>query len=160
MRYLTRHQMLWPESRRSGSNAVYDVITQLQGLDIAAAAWESDILPLRVAEYKREWLDELSLTGEVTWGRLYPPARDPEKARPNASLTRVAPVSICLREDLPWLLATAAETPLEALGSQLRRSCRFSGSGERCSPPTCCSGAGCCPASWMTCWANWSPAGG
>jgi len=118
MRYLTRHQMLWPESRRSGSNAVYDVITQLQGLDIAAAAWESDILPLRVAEYKREWLDELSLTGEVTWGRLYPPARDPEKARPNASLTRVAPVSICLREDLPWLLATAAETPLEALGSQ------------------------------------------
>ncbi len=118
MRYLTRHQMLWPESRRSGSNAVYDVITQLQGLDIAAAAWESDILPLRIAEYKREWLDELSLTGEVTWGRLYPPARDPEKVRPNASLTRVAPVSICLREDLPWLLATAAETPMEALGSQ------------------------------------------
>lgn len=118
MRFLTRHQMLWPESRRSGSNAVYDVITQLQGLDIAAAAWETDILPLRVAEYKREWLDELSLTGEVTWGRLYPPARDPEKVRPNASLTRVAPVSICLREDLPWLLATAAETPIEALGSQ------------------------------------------
>ena len=118
MRYLTRHQMLWPESRRSGSNAVYDVITQLQGLDIAAAAWETDILPLRVADYKREWLDELSLTGEVTWGRLYPPARDPEKARPSASLTRVAPVSICLREDLPWLLATAAETSLETLGSQ------------------------------------------
>jgi len=118
VRFLTRHQMLWPESRRTGSNALYDVITQLQGLDIAATAWESDVLPLRVTEYRREWLDELSLTGEVTWGRLYPPARDPDKARQNASLTRVAPVSICLREDLPWLLATAAPTPFEALGSQ------------------------------------------
>ena len=118
VRFLTRHQKLWPESRSTGSNAVYEVITQLQGLDIAAAAWESDILPLRITDYKREWLDELSLTGEVTWGRLYPPARDPEKVRPNATLTRVAPVSICLREDLPWLLATAAPTTVESLGSQ------------------------------------------
>ena len=118
VRFLTRHQRLWPESRSTGSNAVYEVISQLQGLDIAAAAWESDILPLRVADYKREWLDELSLTGEVTWGRLYPPARDLDKSRPNATLTRVAPVSICLREDLPWLLATAAPTTAESLGSQ------------------------------------------
>ena len=118
VRFLTRHQMVWPETRRIGSNAVYDVITQLQGLDIAAIAWESDVLSLRVTEYRREWLDELSLTGEVTWGRLYPPARDPDKTRQNASLTRVAPVSICLREDMPWLLATAADTSFESLGSQ------------------------------------------
>ncbi len=118
VRFLTRHQMLWPESRRTGSNAVYDVITQLQGLDIAAVTWENDLLPLRVADYKREWLDELSLTGEVTWGRLYPPARDPDKTRQNATLTRIAPVSICLRVDLPWLLATAAPTAIESLGSQ------------------------------------------
>jgi ATP-dependent helicase Lhr and Lhr-like helicase len=118
VRFLTRHQKLWPESRGTGSNAVYEVISQLQGLDIAASAWESDILPLRITDYKREWLDELSLTGEVTWGRLYPPARDPDKSRPNATLTRVAPVSICLREDLPWLLATAAPTSIESLGSQ------------------------------------------
>jgi len=120
VRFLTRHQMVWPDSRRTGSNAIYDAITQLQGLDIAAMAWESDVLPLRVTEYRREWIDELSLTGEVTWGRLYPPARDPDKTRQNASLTRVAPVSICLREDLPWLLATAAPTPIEVLGSQAR----------------------------------------
>ncbi len=118
VRFLTRHQRLWPDSRSSGSNAVYEVISQLQGLDIAASAWEIDILPLRITDYKREWLDELSLTGEVTWGRLYPPARDPEKTRLNATLTRVAPVSICLREDLPWLLATAAPTSIETLGSQ------------------------------------------
>ena len=118
VRFLTRHQRLWPESRSTGSNAVYEVISQLQGLDIAASAWESDILPLRITDYKREWLDELSLTGEVTWGRLYPPTRDPDKSRPNATLTRVAPVSICLREDLPWLLATATPTPIETLGSQ------------------------------------------
>ena len=121
VRFLTRHQRLWPESRSTGSNAVYEVISQLQGLDIAASAWESDILPLRIADYKREWLDELSLTGEVTWGRLYPPARDPDKSRPNATLTRVAPVSICLREDLPWLLATAAPTTVESLGSQAQQ---------------------------------------
>lgn len=118
LRFLTRHQKLWPDTRHTGANALYEVISQLQGIDLAATAWESDILPMRVADYRKEWLDELCLAGEVTWGRLYPPARDPDKSRPHATLTRVAPVSICLREDLTWLLETASDASWESLGSQ------------------------------------------
>ncbi len=116
-RFLFRHQGVMTGSRRQGANGLFEVIGQLQGLDIPTVCWERDILPLRVENYRKEWLDELSLSGEVTWGRLHPPARDPEKSRPTASLTRVAPISLFLREDREWLLETAGETKVEDLSS-------------------------------------------
>ena len=93
------------------------MIGQLQGLDIPSVAWERDILPLRVTWYQSEWLDELCLTGEVGWARVFPPPRNPDKSRPMASLTRVAPVSIFLREDLPWLASRAPTPEVEGLSS-------------------------------------------
>lgn len=103
MRFLFRHQGLTKSDNRAGSAGLFEVIGQLQGLDIPSVTWERDILPLRVQNYQPEWLDELCLTGEVGWARLFPPSRDPNKSRPMASLTRVAPVSLYLRDDLAWL---------------------------------------------------------
>ncbi len=117
LRFLFQHQSILPGRRRQGSTGTFDALVQLQGLDIPAVAWERDILPLRVENYKREWLDELCLAGEVGWGRLHPPGRDPEKSRPMASLTRVAPISLFLREDWPWLLSTAADCDIATLSS-------------------------------------------
>ena len=57
-------------------------------------AWERDILPLRVEGYRPEWLDELCLTGEVAWGRLFPPMKTGKRGRPMASMSRVIPVAI------------------------------------------------------------------
>lgn len=105
IRFLTRHMGVLPGSRPSGTNGVYQVLSQMQGLDIPSICWERDILPGRVDKYQSEWLDELCLAGEIGWGRLYPPKRDPERSRPMASLTRVAPISLFLREDLAWLTA-------------------------------------------------------
>lgn len=105
MRFLFRHHGIIESHRREGSNGLFEAIGQLQGLDLPSVAWERDILPLRVTGYHSEWLDELCLTGEVGWMRLFPPPRIPDKSRPMASLTRVAPVSLFLREDLPWLAA-------------------------------------------------------
>jgi ATP-dependent helicase Lhr and Lhr-like helicase len=116
-RFLFRHQGVVTGSRRQGANGLFEAIGQLQGLDIPTICWERDILPLRIESFKREWLDELCLTGEVAWGRLHPPARDPERSRPMASITRVAPVSLFLREDLPWLLQSATATHREDLSS-------------------------------------------
>jgi len=116
-RFLFRHQGVMTGSRRQGANGLFEVVGQLQGLDIPTVCWERDILPLRVENYRKEWLDELSLSGEVTWGRLHPPARDPEKSRPTASLTRVAPISVFLREDREWLVETAGETKVDDLSS-------------------------------------------
>ena len=117
MRFLFRHHGIVESHRREGMNGLFEAIGQLQGLDIPSVAWERDILPLRIASYRTEWLDELCLTGEVGWMRLFPPPRNPEKSRPMASLTRIAPMSIYLREDLRWLADRAPNPEFEGLSS-------------------------------------------
>jgi Lhr-like helicase len=121
VRFLTRHHGVLPVSRRSGTNGLFEVIGMMQGLDIPAVAWERDILPGRLDKYQLEWLDELCLTGEVGWGRLFPPTnRDPEKSRPMASLTRVVPMSLFLRSDLDWLQSSAISPGAGDLSSPAR----------------------------------------
>ncbi len=96
----------------------------MQGSEHPAAAWEAEVLPRRVARYKPEYLDQLCLAGEVSWGRLSPhPAfeRDPEegvhrRVRP----TRVAPLAIFLRADADWLLATPEPSPRDSLSHPAR----------------------------------------
>ncbi|HQX48832.1 MAG TPA: DEAD/DEAH box helicase [Planctomycetaceae bacterium] len=117
MRFLFQLHGIDKGHGRDGANGLFEVIGQLQGMDIPSVAWERDILPLRLAGYQSNWLDELCLTGEVGWARLFPPPRNPDKSRPMASLTRVAPISIFLRKDLPWLSARAPVPEIEGLSS-------------------------------------------
>lgn len=98
MRFLLAWQGVLPGKRMHGSGGLARVIEQLQGFDIAAGAWETDILPARVEGYDESWLDLLCLSGEVAWGRLAP------RASAAGAPTRAAPISIALRRDLPWLL--------------------------------------------------------
>ena len=44
---------------------------KLAGFEIPAAEWESSVLPARVRGYRPEWLDQLTLSGELVWGRLW-----------------------------------------------------------------------------------------
>jgi ATP-dependent Lhr-like helicase len=107
IRFLFRWQHLAPGSQLHGLDGALQVVRQLQGYEISAAAWESQILPRRIARYSSDLLDQLCLAGEVVWGRLSPhPAFDrqePGRVRP----TRVAPITIFLREDSGWLLSAA-----------------------------------------------------
>ncbi|UAJ78791.1 ATP-dependent helicase [Leifsonia sp. ZF2019] len=50
-----------------GVDAVASVVEQLAGARIPASAWESLVLPSRVADYSPTMLDELTATGEVIW---------------------------------------------------------------------------------------------
>ena len=79
----------------------------MQGYEIAASAWEPEILSKRIKGYSPAYLDQLCLSGEVMWGRLSPhpamEAGDARKIRP----TRIAPISFFLRESVEWLLPTA-----------------------------------------------------
>jgi hypothetical protein len=50
-----------------GVDGVASVIEQLAGARIPASAWESLVLPSRVADYSPAMLDELTATGEVLW---------------------------------------------------------------------------------------------
>ena len=42
----------------------------LDGFELPAGAWETDVLPARMRDYDPLWLDGLCLSGEVAWGRL------------------------------------------------------------------------------------------
>jgi ATP-dependent Lhr-like helicase len=115
-RFLWQHHGLVGEHRPAGANGLFEVLAQLQGIDVPAICWERDLLPARLADYSPQWLDELCLTGETSWGRLYPPAVAADKPRA-AGVTRVVPVSLFLRSDLLWLLSEASDVSVDALGS-------------------------------------------
>jgi ATP-dependent Lhr-like helicase len=111
MRFLLRFQHVQPGSQLSGTRGLVAVIEQLQGFELAAAAWEKSVLAARIESYRPEWLDALCLSGQVTWGRLQlrsprllaRPADDAQ-ANPRALPNRATPLSLVIRADLPWLL--------------------------------------------------------
>ncbi|MFO1304447.1 MAG: DEAD/DEAH box helicase [Burkholderiales bacterium] len=94
MRFLLRWQHLVPAERREGPDALDAVITQLQGFESPAAAWEAEILPARLLDYDFTWLDDLCLSGRVVWTRLTPPGgaggSGPIRTSPIALLPRRA----------------------------------------------------------------------
>jgi ATP-dependent Lhr-like helicase len=130
--FLERWQHLAPGRQLFGVDGTLAIIRQLQGAEFAAADWEAEVLPRRVADYGPEFLDQLCFSGEVSWGRLSPhPAfeRHAEDAARRVRPTRVAPLAIFLREDAAWLvdampkpsgdsLSHAAREVLEALESR------------------------------------------
>jgi ATP-dependent Lhr-like helicase len=116
-RFLSEYHHLLPGGRREGRLGLYEAVGQLQGFEMAASAWEADVLPGRVEKYQPEWLDTLSFSGELAWGRLRAPKRAEEERAAAASLNRAAPIALGFREDLAWLLpadrldASAAPQP-------------------------------------------------
>jgi len=119
-RFLFHHHSVQPGQQRRGPHGLFDVVAMLQGIDVPVVCWERDVLPARLADFSPSQLDELCLTGEVGWGRLNPAQRDPERGRPMASLTRVAPISLFLREDAEWLVVNANVADLETLSTPAR----------------------------------------
>ncbi len=103
IQFLTQLHGMAGEEKRSGTNGLFEVLSMLQGIDIPAICWERDILPARLSNYQSKDLDELCFTGEVGWGRLYPPKRTADQGKPMTGITRNAPVSFFLREDMAWL---------------------------------------------------------
>ena len=91
MRFLLDWQGVSVLPRPQGVASLERVIGQLEGFEIAAIAWESDVLPARLQEYDGGWLDSLCLSGRAFWARLVPPdsaTAAPVRATPMALLTR------------------------------------------------------------------------
>src|SRR5207249_5008185 len=74
--------------------------------ELAAGAWELDVLASRMEAYRLEWLDDLCLSGDVTWGRLSLRNGTEEITPRRTGMTpsRATPITLAVREDLPWLL--------------------------------------------------------
>ncbi|MGH3302368.1 MAG: Lhr family helicase, partial [Streptosporangiaceae bacterium] len=124
MRFLLRWQHVAPGSRREGRFGLLSVIEQLQGFELATGAWESAVLAARVEGYRREWLDELCMSGQACWGRLSVRDADPDTQPRRSGLTpsRATPITLALRDDLPWLLRVARGdlTPAEPASGRTR----------------------------------------
>jgi len=107
MRWLLRWQHVAPGTQVHGERATLDVLRQLQGFEIPANAWESQILRQRIANYDPEWVDQLCITGALGWGRLSPhPAtlEDSTAGKRRVIPTSVAPITFFVREESDWMM--------------------------------------------------------
>ncbi len=104
--FLFRWQHLFSGTQLHGADGLLEVIRQLQGYEAPASAWETQLLASRIAGYQPEMLDDVCLSGEVMWARVspHPALEDPER---RVRATRIAPVSLFLREDAEWVLDAA-----------------------------------------------------
>src|SRR5438093_5778524 len=102
LRFLACWQHVDPQHKLEGPRGVAQVVAQLAGFEVPAAAWEGSVLPARVRGYRRDWLDQVTLSGEVAWGRLW---------GGGASAVRRTPVCLVERKDLDDWAALAGQTP-------------------------------------------------
>jgi ATP-dependent Lhr-like helicase len=110
-RFLFTWQRADQEHRVEGLEGLQSVLEQLDGCELPLAAWESAVLPARVADYDPEWLDRLCFSGRVGWGRLSTPQNS--SARASAPL-RTSPIALYLRENLAdWLTLTLPKSAVE-----------------------------------------------
>ncbi|HYH42608.1 MAG TPA: DEAD/DEAH box helicase [Burkholderiales bacterium] len=118
-RFLLQWQHVTPEQQVSGVEGLAAVIEQLDGCELAAAAWEHDVLPARVRDYTSSYIDMLCLSGRIAWGRMTP--MDGSGKAPLKS----SPIALMLREHAglwrvaaplePELLTSTARAVYEAL---------------------------------------------
>ena len=108
-RFLLSWQRTGELLRRTGPAGMSDTLGQLAGLAATSDEWESSLLPRHLEQPRREWLDQITLSGEFVWLRLWGPWRGP--------LSKL-PISFVPRKDLHhWLELPLSRTQAEDLGA-------------------------------------------
>jgi ATP-dependent Lhr-like helicase len=93
LRFLFEWQRVAPGTQVAGPDALTHVVAQLEGCDAPASAWETNILPARVADYDIAWLDELCRAGRVAWTR-------PMRRAAGAAPVRATPIALVMRRNV------------------------------------------------------------
>ena len=108
-RFLLAWQRADEEHRVEGVDGVRAVLESLDGYELPAAAWEPEVLALRIKDYAPASLDQLCFTGRIGWGRL----TSPQNANGRSILpVRSSPVSLFTREHLGhWCALSAVSEP-------------------------------------------------
>jgi ATP-dependent helicase Lhr and Lhr-like helicase len=101
LRFLFAWQRVTADARMAGPDAVAAIITQLEGFEAPAGAWETEILPARIADYEPAWLDDECLAGRIAWVRLAPRTARPDGAGRGAVPLRTTPITLLARRHLP-----------------------------------------------------------
>jgi ATP-dependent Lhr-like helicase len=112
MRFLLHWQHVALEDQVNGAEGLMAVVAQLEGFELAAAAWENDVLPARVADYDGAQIDQLCLSGRMAWGRLTPGTKAP---------LRTSPIALLLRENMSgWVMEKDPVTDLSSEATAVR----------------------------------------
>jgi ATP-dependent Lhr-like helicase len=128
LRFAFDWQRVAPAARMKGSESLNAVLAQFEGFEAAAGAWESELLPARIADYDPSWLDALCQAGRIVWTRLRAPSpvtrsrpeTAPTSARDNAPQptragpVRSSPIVLLPRRELPIWTALTTSTSEEA----------------------------------------------
>ena len=106
MRFCFEWQHVTPSTRMEGPQGLMALVEQLQGFDVAAGAWESDVLPVRMNGYDPGWLDTLCSSGQIGWARRQPSGTGDSKSSP----IRTSPIALMPRQHRSvWLNADARD---------------------------------------------------
>ncbi len=82
-----------------GEAALERTLQQLEGIPLAAASWERDILPARIGDFTTAQLDQLCQSGRFVWLRLQAPAGGKDDKHRNPAV-KSTPISFIRREHL------------------------------------------------------------
>jgi ATP-dependent Lhr-like helicase len=99
VRFLFAWQKITPEHQVEGPESLAGLISQLEGFEAPAAAWEGEIFPSRMIDYDPVWLDSLCLSGQVMWARLTTPRPGPERLKSSGPV-RTTPIALLNRKSL------------------------------------------------------------
>jgi ATP-dependent Lhr-like helicase len=118
IRFLLSWQHAAPDSRMDGPEGLAAILEQLEGIEAGAAAWESDVLPVRMEGYDPSWLDQLCMSGRITWSRRTPPsgrASSPIRTSPLAFTRRAEAATWRFRSGADELVGSDASAVLAML---------------------------------------------
>jgi ATP-dependent helicase Lhr and Lhr-like helicase len=123
LRFLFAWQRMTEETRLEGPDSLTPAVALLEGFEAPAGAWETEILPARIASYEPTWLDDQCLAGRVAWTRLSPSSagsRGPVRTTPITLLARRHRAYWTLLAGAPDTVCPSAraETLLNALRNQ------------------------------------------
>src|SRR5215831_7871702 len=122
LRFLFAWQQVSEETRLEGPDALPAALTCLEGFEAPASAWETEILPVRIAKYEPAWLDAQCVSGQRTWARLVPPRPANGRAQPAAPV-RSTPIALLERRHAPLWMSLAGLPSGTQLSPQAQLVC-------------------------------------
>jgi ATP-dependent Lhr-like helicase len=124
MRFLFDWQHLSDDTLLQGPDSLQQALSQLEGFEAPAGAWESELLAARVKDYSLLWLDDLCRSGRIVWTRVGAPSSA------SGGTVRSTPLVLLPRRQLAlWhaLPAVAAEVELSARAVRVLEAMRRNG---------------------------------
>lgn len=105
-----------------GPDSIPAVLAQLEGYEGPASAWETEILPARIAEYEPTWLDEQCQAGRIVWTRIASRSSDAERG---AAPVRSTPIALLARRNVRIWSGFAGQTQRTQLTSKAQQTADF-----------------------------------